>query len=550
MESPQARFKRFNAAQAVRAKWTALLENSYALSLPRKNDFFRVPTPGEIKTFQLFDSTAVNAVQVFANNMQSTLMPPFQRWANLEAGADVPQAQRSKINEQLVSINKKIFEFINRSNFAQVINESFQELAIGTGVILINEGTLVNPLQFTSVPIANVVFSEGKDHMLTNFWMEWLGTPREMMAQWPTAKLNDKLRDQIEFNPDGELRLIIGSILDPEADPSEAYLYYVSTEDGNFDIFKESREYSSFIGFRFSRAHDEAMGRGPIITGLPFIRVLNQIAELTMSAASLIGFPPMMAASSKTLNPFTVRIEPGSLIAVDPTDSLGGGPPIQSLQTGGDLNFINGFRALIKDEVQKMLFAGSLPDAVGPKMTATEISIRQQQAIKERTAVFGRLISELVRPVINNILIILKKKKIIPIKELEINNSDLQIRFQSPLAQVQADEDVKRSQEFIGIMMQTFGPQEGVATINFDNYPEWVAEKLSIDPTIVNQDWKGSPVVQKFKQLIEQGPQGQPQAGAPGGAVNQPAQPETGVAPESVNDTLQNAQAQQEGGQQ
>ncbi len=522
------RFRRFNAAKSTRDQWNGLLRNAYQLSLPNKDQFFTTTTVGDTRTRRLFDSTALDAVQTFANNMQTALMPPFQRWANLEAAVEVAPEDRLAVNKALSETNEIVFEFINRSNFAQVINESFQELAIGTGVIVLNEGTLSDPLQFMSVPIANVFFAAGRNHTLTDFWMEWKGTPRLMMRQWPKAILSKELGSRVKGEPDSELNLIVGSILNDE---TNRYFYYVGTEGGQHDIVFEERDFSPFTGFRFSRVHGETMGRGPVLTALPFIRVANEIVEFSLKAASFIAYPPFMAASTATMNPFTVQIEPGSIIAVNPTATLGGGPPIQSLQAGGNLEFANFQLDQMQKGIQNILFATPLPETGGPQMTATEISIRQDHAIRQRTAAFGRLITELVRPIYNNILIVLEKQGKIDRKKIGVPSK---IRFESPLAQVQAKADVQRAQDYLTIMTQDF-QELAVATIDFANYPEWVAGKLNVDPLVVNGDWKTSGAVQQIQNAAE-GQQQQQQQQPPQGAPQAPGQPQqstqSGAPPE------------------
>lgn len=517
IESAKERFKRYTNALDRRSTWNDLLEEAYRFTIPDRKMFETKTSPGEPKTQELFDATGVEAVQSFANNMQSVLMPPMQRWALLEAGPEIPDGDKTRFNEELSEINDKIFDFINRSNFAQAINEALQDLAIGTGVIVLNEGTLEDPLEFSSVPLSEVVFADGKGKRLDDFWMVWEGAARNIKREWPEAQLTPGLQSQMNGAPDTKVKLIIGSIHYPENPADKRFLYYVQTDDGATDIFTEFRSYSAFTGFRYSRIPGEIHGRGPALTALPFIKVVNKVVQFTLIAAGFKAYPPFLAASTGAMNPYTLRIEPGSIIPVDSTATIAGGPPLQPLQSGGDPQFSQILLENYQSTIRDILFANPLGQTGGPQMTATEVSIRQQSAIEQRGSAFGRLLVELLQPVIEKIIIVLQRKGLI--KPVTIDGRQISIRYESPLAQIQNQNDVAMAQQYLQLMLSDF-QREGLGTINFEVYPGWVAQKLNVDPAIVNEGWQTSPVINNLKSILNQGVTPQQQQAA------QAAQPE------------------------
>ena len=89
-ETNVERWERYNAAQGRMALWGDILDAVYRYANPTKRDFNRiVQTEGESKTDDVYDSTAIIATDLYANNVQSILMPPGQNWFGLDAGEEI-----------------------------------------------------------------------------------------------------------------------------------------------------------------------------------------------------------------------------------------------------------------------------------------------------------------------------------------------------------------------------------------------------------------------------------------------------------------------------
>ena len=46
---------------------------------------------------KMFDETAVVGVQEFASRLQSGIVPTFARWADFQAGVEIPEEQKSQV---------------------------------------------------------------------------------------------------------------------------------------------------------------------------------------------------------------------------------------------------------------------------------------------------------------------------------------------------------------------------------------------------------------------------------------------------------------------
>ena len=527
-ENEKERYERFLKADAKMELYRSRLEEVFEYCVPDRNTFYE-STEGEDTTQSIYDDTAPKAIIDFSNNIQSFLMPPEKKWMSLIPSADLAnkeihgEVDIQEIKKQLQNVTDTLFGYLNTSNYATSIHEAFQDLAAGTGVILVNElDDPKHPFSFSSIPIADVAIEEGVRGTLQNFWRKWKIPKRVVQETWQNADLPQSFNSR---KPEDEIELIEGTIYYPHNSYSNKYYYYVQLVDGLHDIVKEFRSYNPWIGFRFSVRPGEMLGRGPANFVLNFIRILNLLAEYELRGAKFQAFPIYMAANSGAINPYTLTLEPGSIIPTDQSFFMSGGQmPIQPLQGAGSPKFmqlsIEKYQQIVKDA----LLSDPLPaPQTAPQETATEISTRQQNWIRQNASSAIRLSRELPIPLIETCLAILRRKNLIPNLEIaganfEIKTEDglIDIDYKSPLLQMQNKEELQNFQVWIGGLLQMFG-QMGLMAVNIEKVPLFMAERGQVDLDLVkNKD----EVKQAFQKLIQnyaqtmQQQQGQEQQGA------------------------------------
>ena len=154
-DKANAILEKYKEAVAVKDHWRDKFEEAYEYCLPNRESFYD-ESPGQKRTDKIFDETAVVGVQEFASRLQSGIVPTFARWADFQAGVEIPEEQKSEVNLQLDKITEYVFEILQNSNFNQEVHEAFMDLAVGTGCMLVEEGDAVNPVKFTAVPLPKV----------------------------------------------------------------------------------------------------------------------------------------------------------------------------------------------------------------------------------------------------------------------------------------------------------------------------------------------------------------------------------------------------------
>ena len=105
--------KKYKEAQQVKDYWKDKFEEAYEYCLPNRESFYD-ESPGQRRTDKIFDETAVVGVQEFASRLQAGITPTFARWADFQAGSEIPENQKSSINIELDKI----------TNYKENLNEN------------------------------------------------------------------------------------------------------------------------------------------------------------------------------------------------------------------------------------------------------------------------------------------------------------------------------------------------------------------------------------------------------------------------------------------
>ena len=498
-ESVEIRQTRYSSAKQTMDLWLSRLTDIYDLFFPYRNDIF-YKTEAQPRQNQVFDTTGMQSARQFASNLQSILMPSFQRWIDLVPGkvlenhASIEENELKKIKEKLQEDTEILFDYLNASNFSTAIGESFQDLTIGTGFLQITEGTLDDPFKFNSIPIGKIITSEGKDGKLSNFWRKWNISLQEVLQKWPDLKLPSKYKQVLKTNPYEKVKIIEGCLEYPDNKYEERYFYYVSFEDSSIDVYQRWMSFSPFIGFRYDKAPGETLGIGVAQYAYPAVRVLNVMSQLDLKAFKFIAFPAYTDASGRSLNPHTAVVEPGSLIVISP--EFGNRSPIQPIPVGGQPRFAQLSIQLKQQTVKNIMMAeplGNISEA--PTKTATEIAIRQRNYIQRNASAASRLAVELIKPIIDRCIEILRKKGLIQdiqtsveVFRIGTKNKIVSIHYKSPVISLQDSKDVSKMMQWAQLMLGLYGVDNTLMAIEKYKVPVWVAEKLGVELEMIKGD--------------------------------------------------------------
>jgi len=479
------------ARQNKKAQWEHHLREAYRYALPESQTFDHF-SPGQKKREFVFDSTAEYALEDYASRMESQLVPAWRKWFMLEAGDEIPEENKAQAEEYLEEATDIIFNHINHSNFNGQIKETFLDLGISTGCIIIEEGDgIQSALNFRSVSLSEILIEKSSRGMVETVWRDIKVNVRDIADIWPAAKLNDNLQAKFEDNP--EVDLVEGIVKDPKAG---GYIFMVIDESNKDVLLEETMENSPWVVFRESTIPGEVYGRGRIMRALPDIKTLNKMVEDHLRAAAFTANPIFTAYDDGIINPYTVQLHPGTVMPVGEDGS------IKPLMTGGDYNVLNYDIARLQESIREVMISkpfGSINET--PVRTATEMSIRDADMQASTGSAVGRLQTELLERVLNaSVKILTKQGKLAPFK---VDGKEVTIKFTSPMARQQDADEIMQVMKTMEIM-QALPPEIVQKEIKVEAMPHYLVDKMGVPKHFKRSDAEKQQIEQQQQAMMQQ----------------------------------------------
>jgi len=479
---PEDILKRHELALVKKEEFRSLYDEAYEFALPQRNlydGFYDGKVSGTKKMNRVFDATAINSTQRFANRMQSGIFPPQTKWCRLEAGTDIPEDRKAEAQTALDIYTEKMFATIKQSNFDIAVGEALLDLCVGTSVMMVQPGDDTSPINFIPVPQFLVAFEEGANGRVDNVYRRMRLKGESISQQWKDAKISDELQKQIDVKPTADVELIEATVFDAKRGD---YCYHVIYKESKQEIVYRRMKFSPWVVSRYMKVAGEIYGRGPLITALPDIKTLNKVLELVLKNASLAIAGVYTAADDGVLNPNTVVITPGAILPV----ARNGGPQGESLKPlarSGDFNVSQIIMNDLRMNIKSILLDESLPPDNMSARSATEVIERMKQLSQNLGSAFGRLINETMVPLVEKILQIMDERGIIDLP-LKVNGLEIKVTPVSPLAMSQNMDDVQNILQFAQIAQQS-GP-EGQLILKMDALLDLIGDKMAIPQSIRN----------------------------------------------------------------
>lgn len=449
--------ERFKNAKTLRSQWEDTWEDAYKYTLPkRKHEFTDTFNEGEVRTDQIFDSTAVAALPEFASRMQAGTVPGDSAWINLKAGPRVAPQDRDEFNKALEEVTADLFESAAASNFNTEANEMFVELGIGTGPFLVEDGGLDAPFKHTTVPLTEVWIDEGPFGGVDGVFRRVRVKARHIDVRWPSAKISNDLRQLMVNDPERKIVFIELTARDWKEKGTETYVRQIMAQEQKEIILTETFKgvgSNPWIVTRWAVSAGEVYGRGPVLNALPDIRSLNLVKQMVLENADFAISGLYLFDDDGTINPSTIELTPGAMIPRSP-----GSKGLQPLESASRFD-IGEF--IIKDmqfNIQKLLFSETLGKPEGTPMTATEVAARSSDLAQQVGSPFGRIIVEFVRPLVRRWLFLRKQQGFL--KGLPGLGGDiLKINSISPLSKAADFEKITALDRFLEQVAVRLGPQ-------------------------------------------------------------------------------------------
>ncbi len=266
-----------------------------------------------------------------------------------------------------------------------------------------------------------------------------------------------------------------------------------------------------FIVYRWSKCAGEVYGRGPLQLALPAIKTANLVIELILENAQMAISGMYQVEDDGVINVDNIQLIPGTIIP-----KAVGSSGLTPVAPAGNFQVSDLVLRDMRTNIKKALYNDMLgtPNEKTP-MSATEVAERMADLSRQIGAAFGRLQAELVTPVLQRVVYILKKQGRIKIPV--INGREIKVRSSSPLAQAQQQQDVATVDRFVALLQARLGPQLANVLVKQNDLAKYIAKKLGIPEELIRSDDEMQQAANQIQTML----QGAQQAGmSSGDAMN------------------------------
>jgi len=490
--------EKYRKAKGFREQWVSLFEECYEYALPQRESFY-YEEHGQRRDEKIFDETAVVGTQEFASRLQSGIVPNFARWADFVSGSEVDPQEREQVDNQLDEVTNYVFEVLQNSNFSQEVHESFMDLAVGTGILCVEEGDSLNPINFSAIPLPHVVLDTGPDDRIDHVFRERKKVKFDHLPlMFPNSTFDSKVTSQMGSNRETTvLELVCRNYTQPNVEAYYHYAICLTTETILHSKEMNGVGSNPFICFRWSKCAGEVYGRGPLINALSSIKTTNLTIQLILENAQMSISGIYQMEDDGVINPDTINLVPGTIIP-----KAMGSAGLQPIQAAGRFDVAQLVLGDLRLNIKRALYNDMLGNPDKTPATATEIAERMADLSRRMGASFGRLQAELVQPLLQRVVYILKKQGRIEIPT--VNGREIKVRSVSPLAQAQSNQDISVVSRFLEMIGNGFGPEMLQLLIDGEQTAIYLAKKFGVPESLIRDEEQRKQIAEAAQQLAQQ----------------------------------------------
>lgn len=506
---------------------------------PRKIDFVGIRTPGEKRMSQVYDPTGIISNELLAAGLHGMATNPAMKWFSLrlvsakifnQDGSTTDINEIPPIQKWLAHVEEVMWQRVYQpgTNFTTALHETYLDLgAFGTAIMFVGQRD-DGGLLFESRPLSECVIDENVDGKVDTVYRKTTYTVRQMiqMTKQEGWKVSDKVMDLFKAEKFDETVVVIHAVY-PRSDRDVkkkntenmpfASCYF---EHDTGHLLRESGfpEFPYLVA-RWSKYAGEKYGRGPGMTALPDIRMLQAMSLTYIKTVQKNADPPIALSSDGLVG--AVRTIPGGVTYFRGNPSEG---MMQFPTSVQGLGHMAEFMEQVRNRIRNCFFVDVLQMVGDAEMTATEVMQRTAERMRLLGPLVGRLESELLGPMVDRIFGILMRMKLLPEPPKEIQGQEFTVEYVSPVATAQKQQAINGIMQAMQVI-SAFGPEVAVQiagkNLDVDKLFRWSWDLFNNNPELLRDEeaMARDDQMQKAKQALEMGQPAMDMAAQGAGAV-------------------------------
>ena len=453
----EAILKRLDGLKGERSNWESHWQECADYCLPRKAQITLTLSPGDKRTTDLYDSTAILDNERLSAGLYSYLCPATKRSFEYQH----PRLKSDEVKRWFSEATKIAFEAIQSSNFPLQMHELFQDLGVLATGCLYSEDGEKGKLNFRAYSLPHFWICENWQGQPDTVYRQFRLTARQAVQQFGEESLGEKIREAARNPASYAQQFDFVHAVYPREERDASKLDRENMPFASVYIDCAGKKVVQEGGYqempyqvpRFSKDPQETYGRGPAMSVLPEIKMLNAMKKTIIKCAEKMVDPPLLVPDNDKVS--RVRTTPNALIYCKTAPSGQMYQPVP-LQTGSridiGLELVQDEREQIHQAFYSDLFA-MLLEYDGPQMTYGEVLARLEEKLNIFAPTYGRLQSELFEPLYRRIFSLLLRQGVFPPPPPElVEDPEYEIVYISKMAMAMKALDVKSAMDTFNVV--------------------------------------------------------------------------------------------------
>tara|TARA_R100001082_G_scaffold110369_1_gene90120 strand:+ start:442 stop:2031 length:1590 start_codon:yes stop_codon:yes gene_type:complete len=497
---------RYEHIKTQRDNWNSHYQELADYMLPRKADVVKSRSKGDKRMELIFDGTALQSVDLLSSSLHGMLTSGATPWFHLDL-KDEEIGRDDDVREWLQDTSLRMMRAFNQSNFETEVHEMYVDLVVfGTGCMFIEMED--NDLRFSTRHISEFYVQENQFGIVDTVFRSYKSPVRQVAQRFGLENVTDYISKKFKDTPDEEVEILHVVIPREERDKSKIdnknmpYASIYIDMQSSVMLSESGFQEFPYIVPRFLKATGEIMGRSPAMIALPDVKMLNLMSKTIIQAAQKQIDPPLLVPDDGFLLP--IRTQPGGLNFF----RSGTRDTITPLNTGANIPIGLNMEEQRRTAIRSAFFIDQLLTGGTPNMTATEIIQRQEERMRVIGPVLGRLMNEMLRPLIDRVFSLMLRADMIQQAPEILQGRNVDIEYVSPLARAQKSSSLNSTMKALEILMPLAQMLPVGDHIDPDGLVKHVTESLGVPKTTL----RSSAEIQETRQARAEAEQKQMQA--------------------------------------
>jgi len=514
--------RRWETLRNNRGTWDSHWQEVTELVRPSAADFNNSQmTKGAKRNNRIFDGTALWSLNQFAAGLHSYVTPPTDRWFQFTV-EDPTLLENEEVIAWLELASDIVFWLYAKpeANLNPVLHEGFLDLGAFGNLVIFQDWNVASrrPI-FRTYPLAHTVYQENDEGLVDTVMRSQMFTTRQAQQMFGD-QLPDKIRDAKDPEKEWEFVHAVFPREDVKWHMSKAIVtnmpfrsLWISC-DGKKIVRESGFHEMPYHIARWERVAGEAYGRGPAMTCLPDIKMINAMAKTVIQAAQKAVAPPMVVPSDGILLP--VRTVPDGLIFKEP-----GSDPITQLPPGR-IDIGVDLMDRRKEHIQQSFYVDLMRMwRKTERMTQMEVAELRNDQLRNMSPMLGRIHTELLSPMVRRTARAATRAGLMPELPPNMEGQKIRLEYVSPAARAQEGTKAMAIQQFVQDLVPFAQVDPSILDpIDWDAYSREMAKVRGVSRRIIRgaeqieEIRNGRKQAQQMQQMQQMAASAAPAAGA------------------------------------